>query len=242
MDDALTILEYMPTSFKNTAEQQYITFLWEAFESNYQNGKYQFAMLAFHMLYMSFVYFSVWQIKLGRPDDFAKAVIFQQKERELLSATSPFTFSEIQERGIFNFLRLIGGCEKQHTGQYAKLVDERNEIAHSNGNIFFSDQATADAKIAEILKQVAAIHTHMQPVIHDCLFSFLRESWNADEREYVEAEDEIREALVYTNYLSPKDIEVCRVFNISTLNDETHFAEITTLFDTFISLYPSEEE
>ena len=241
MEDALTILEYLPASFKNTSEQGYITFLWEAFESNYASGKYQFAMLAFHMLYMSFVYFSVWQIKLGRPHDFAKAVLFQQKEKELLSATSPFTFSEVQERGIFNFLRLIVGCEKHHTGQYAKLVDERNEIAHSNGNIFFSDQTTADAKIAEILKQVAAIHTHMQPVIHDCLHSFLGESWNADEREYLEAEDEIREALVYKNYFSQKDIEACIAFDISTLSDTEHFAEIAALFEAFAILYQADE-
>jgi len=57
MDEALPILKYLPNSFRNQNESDYIAFLWEAFESNYQNGKYQFAILAYHMLYMSFVYF-----------------------------------------------------------------------------------------------------------------------------------------------------------------------------------------
>ena len=60
MDDALAIRDYLPNSFKNRNDGEYIAFLWDAFESNYQHGKYQFAMLACHMLYMSFVYFSVW--------------------------------------------------------------------------------------------------------------------------------------------------------------------------------------
>ena len=67
MDDALPILEHLPNSFREPGEQEYIRFLWGAFTSNYEHENYQFAMLPYHMLYMSFVYFSVWQIKLMRP-------------------------------------------------------------------------------------------------------------------------------------------------------------------------------
>lgn len=239
MDEALAILEYLPSSLKNKNESDYIAFLWETFESNYENGKYQFAMLAYHMLYMSFVYFSVWQIKKSRPEDFAKAVIFQQKEKELLSATSPFTFSELQERSIFKFLRLAG-CEQQHIGKFAKLVDERNEIAHSNGNIYFSDRAAADRKIETILQQVDAIQNHMQPVIYDCLRSFLLESWSPDEREYADPSDQIREALLHTNYFSQKDIEFCLSFDITSLRDDEHFAAIHELFEIFVTAYKEE--
>lgn len=238
MDDALTILEYLPASFKNTNEQNYITFLWEAFESNYQSGKYQFALLAFHMLYMSFVYFSVWKIKLERPDDFAKVIFFQKNDMEnkLINASSPFTFSLIQEAGIFNFLRLIDGCEKYHTGGYAKLVGERNEIAHSNGNIFYSDQITADEKIADILRQIASIQSHMKPIIHECFVTFLLENWNREDG-YLDERDEVREALVHTKYFSQEDINACLTFDILTLSQEEGFDGMGSLFDTFVSLY-----
>ena len=42
-------------------------FLWDAFETNYTHGKYQFAFLAYHMLTMSFVYFNLWQIREPEP-------------------------------------------------------------------------------------------------------------------------------------------------------------------------------
>jgi hypothetical protein len=79
-------------------EQEYIEFLWDAFETNYTHGKYQFAFLAYHMLTMSFVYFNIWQIKQTEPGDFEKAMVGFNKEpeKELLNATSPFTLLKNQ--------------------------------------------------------------------------------------------------------------------------------------------------
>lgn len=232
MDDAQPILEYLPASYKNRSDGDYITFLWETFEGNYQSGKYQFAVLACHMLYMSFVYFSVWQIKQSRTEDFRKSLVGFSKDDEkgLLDASSPFAFWTINEARIFRFLKLIG-CENDRIGQFAKLVQDRNDIAHPNGNIFFSDQRSADTKIAEIIAQIDAIQNHMQPVIHDCLIRFLHESWNPDEREYTDPADQVREVLIHANYFSPKDIEAARAFDINSLVGEAHYAEIRTLFD-----------
>ena len=62
MEEAAELADYLPLSFKTPKEQEYIAFLWDAFETNYAHGKYQFAFLAYHMLTMSFVYFNIWQI------------------------------------------------------------------------------------------------------------------------------------------------------------------------------------
>ncbi|PLY12827.1 MAG: hypothetical protein C0631_15875 [Sedimenticola sp.] len=69
MDEALRIHDYLPISYANHEEQAYISFLWDAFETNYNTEKYEFANLAFHLLYMSFVCFSVWQIRAARQDE-----------------------------------------------------------------------------------------------------------------------------------------------------------------------------
>jgi hypothetical protein len=144
----------LPLSYKSPKEQEYITFLWDAFETNYKYAKYQFAFLAYHMLTMSFVYFNIWQIKQAWPDDFAKGLIgFARDENNLLTATSPFVFSSVNERTILRFLKLIA-CDNAKIGTYAKLVDDRNETAHPNGNIFFSTQGALDTKITEILRIV----------------------------------------------------------------------------------------
>lgn len=53
MEEAAELGNYLPLSFKTPKEQEYIEFLWDAFQSNYENKKYQFAFLAYHMLTMT---------------------------------------------------------------------------------------------------------------------------------------------------------------------------------------------
>jgi hypothetical protein len=81
MEESLELNNYLPLSFKTRSEQDYMQFLWEAFESNYENGKYQFAFLAYHMLTMSFVYFNIWQIKRSVSEN-AKTLGFTTRDWE----------------------------------------------------------------------------------------------------------------------------------------------------------------
>lgn len=182
MDEAIGLANYLPLSFKSPKEQEYIEFLWDAFETNYIHGKYQFAFLAYHMLTMSFIYFNIWQIKQTVPVDFANGLIgFARDEKALLEATSPFVFSTVNERTILRFLKLIA-CDNGKIGTYTKLVDDRNDTAHPNGNIFFSTQAALDAKITEILRVVDEIQTHSKPIIARCYHDFLLRSHEPEER------------------------------------------------------------
>src|SRR5271170_7245577 len=108
MEEANDLADYLPLSFKTGSEQEYIAFLWDASETNYTHGNYQFAFLAYHMLAMSFVYFNIWQIKQARPGDFEMGLIgFARDESALRDATSPFVFSAVNERTILRFLKLI---------------------------------------------------------------------------------------------------------------------------------------
>ncbi len=238
MANANDILAYLPNSYKTRDEQDYINFLWESYESNYNNEKYPFAFIAFHMLYMSFVYFEVWQIKENRTDDFQKSLIAFSKDNEkmMLDATTPFAFVEIGESNFIRFLKLIG-CDNGKIGSYCTSVKSRNDAAHSNGRIFFNASGTVDTKTSEILRYVDEIQTLSHPVIDECLIQFLKDSWNPDDREYIGDEDQIREILIHGNYLSQKDIEHLLTFNITQLSAETNYTEMETLFNAFKTEY-----
>ena len=194
MEEFYEIMRYLPASYKSEKDGEYIVYLRDSFEQNYQNEKYQFALLASHMLYMSFVYFSVWQIKNSRPDDFAKSLIGFSKddEKELLEASNPFTFWKVSEARIFRFLKLVG-CENEDIGKFSKLVQQRNDIAHPNGIIHCTDQTR------EIL-----IHANYfsEKDIEACL------SFDISEFEGCQDYDEIREiyALFKTTYLIEEEI------------------------------------
>ena len=242
MEEAAELGNYLPFTYKTRSEQEYIAFLWDAFASIYENGKYQFAFLAYHMLTMSFVYFNIWQIRQSRPEDFEKSLIgFARDEKDLIAATSPFAFSTVNERTMLRFLKLIG-CDNSKTGTYAKLVDDRNDTAHPNGNIFFSTQAAIEVKIAEILRVVDEIQTHSKPVIEHAYREFLLQNHDPDEREYPDATDQIREVLIHENYLSQKDIEICLGFDLASIADRPEIDSICTLHGVLKSEYGTDDE
>jgi hypothetical protein len=238
MEEAAELANYLPLSFKTQKEQEYIDFLWDAFGTNYTHGKYQFAFLAYHMLTMSFVYFNIWQIRQTEPKDFAMGLIGFGKdvEKSLLEANSPFVFSTVNERSILRFLKLIA-CDNSKIGTYAKLVDDRNETAHPNGNIFYSTPAALDIKITEILRVVDEIQSHSKPVIEHCYREFLLQNNDPDEREYPDPEDQIREVLIHGNYLSQMDIDICAGFDLGTLADHAEYKSIRELHDVLAAAW-----
>jgi hypothetical protein len=238
MEEAEELANYLPLSYKTRSEQDYIAFLWDAFRENYTHGKFQFAFLSYHMITMSFVYFNIWQIRQARPKDFEMAMVGFNKdmEKELLEATSPFTFWRVNESNVLRFLKLIG-CDNQQVGTYAALVKERNNTAHSNGNIFFSTQTALDTKMNEILHMVDEIQTHSKPVIEQAYREFLLQSHDDTEREYQDSADQIREVLIHKNYMSQKDIEICLGFDLSTFADHSEYKNMHELHDTLVATY-----
>lgn len=75
MEEAVERGKLPAASFKTPKEQEYVAFLRDAYTSNCENWKYQFAFLAYHMLTMSFAYFNIWHIKQNKPKDFGKGLI-----------------------------------------------------------------------------------------------------------------------------------------------------------------------
>jgi hypothetical protein len=243
MEEAIELSYYLPISYKSPKEGEYIAFLWDAFETNYTYGKYQFAFLAYHMLTMCFIYFNIWQIKQAEPGDFEKGLIGFGKdvEKSLIEASSPFVFSIVKEASIMRFLKLIA-CDNSKIGTYTKLVEYRNDTAHPNGNIFFSSREAIDNKIREILRIVNEIEEHSRDIIVECYEKFLVKSCDPEEREYTDPADQIREELIHRHYFSQKDVEICLNYDIDLLSNQPEYKNIFELHSTLISQYGTELE
>jgi hypothetical protein len=220
MDEALELAEYLPVYYRNQTEQDYIEFLWDAFQTNYDHGKNQFAFLAYHMLTMSFVYFNLWQIRRAYPADFQKGLIgFTFGDESFLTgATTPYSFSKVNERTVLRLLQLIG-CDREQIKRYAALVDKRNDMAHPNGSISFLTEELLAHQVREILRCVKQIEEHSRPVIERVYTDFLAQSVQPADREYELVDDQVREVLVKGNYLSACDAQMCLSLDASTLVD-----------------------
>lgn len=238
----MEILDFLPLSYKSAKEKEYIDFLWDAFSVNEERAKYQFAFLAYHMLAMSFVYFNVWQIRAARPREFRHALIgFANDEKKLIDASSPFAFSIVNESSFLRFLRLIE-CDNEKIGKYTKLVKNRNETAHPNGNIFFETPAAFELQIQEVLRVASEIQAHSKPVIEQCYRDFLLQSHDEDDREYQDTLDQIREVLIHGNYLSRKDVDFCVAFDVTQLSGEPQYESILKLHEAVVAEYRIDDE
>lgn len=236
MEKAFELSNYLPISFKTQSEQNYIDFLWTVFETNYNQEKYQFAFLAYHMLMMSFVYFTLWQIKRTWPGDFEKGLIGFSDGKDLLTATSPFIFSKVRESTVLRLLKLIA-FDDSKIGKYKKFVSFRNDTVHSNGNIYFKTQEELNNKINKVLQAVDEIQTQSKPVIKYCYRKFLQDNLDPEEREYNDPSDQTNEILIHNNYMSQKDIEICVGFNIADLVEQEEFSLINDLHLSLIKNY-----
>jgi hypothetical protein len=230
IEEANQLDGFLPLSYRTPKERDYVRFLWAAFETNVEHGKYQFAFLAYHMLVMIFVYFNIWQIRQIRPEAFATALIGFGKdmEKDLLEATSPFTFHVVNESHVMRFLKLIQ-CDNGKIGAYTKLVKDRNETAHSNGNIFFSTEAELATKVREIIRAVTEIQDHSREIILEGYRAFLTESADPETREHIEVGDQVREALIHGGYMSRVDLAFCAEFDVGALSEHPSFGEIQAL-------------
>ncbi|MFC4671971.1 hypothetical protein ACFO5X_25710 [Seohaeicola nanhaiensis] len=243
MDEALELGTYLPQSFASADEQRYLDFLWSAFQTNYEAERYEFASLAFHLLYMSFVSFSIWQIRLAKPEQFAMAMVGFRSDEEgsLMDCESPFKFYDrLKESQIFRFLKLIG-CTNQQVGEFAKFVKRRNKIAHPTGTVFFNDRPAIDAEIADMMKEVRNIEAHMQPIIFELYRRFLTERADDELWQFSAPGDEVTANLLHANYMSAADLAFCRTFDIASLQAEPGHVAKQTLHQALIALYPPEE-
>jgi len=254
--EAADIFDYLPITFKTKDEETYIRFLWNSYESNYKNQQYQFAFIAFHLLFMTYAYFQIWKIYNMHKEEFRKSLLGFEKldniigeleernkkniaEKKQLEVLYPFAFSEIQERTIMTFFKLIG-CDKMKIGRYKKIVDERNEIAHATGKLIFVAAENLDRKIDEILLLVDEIQNHSVRIIDSTISNFLHDSCDSENREFIDDIDQIQNVLVNQNYLSRKDIRYMLKFEIDRFSTEAVFKEKKSLFQIFCKNYSEE--
>mgnify|MGYP001318648724 CR=1 FL=1 len=235
------ILDFLPLQFRDPGEQEYIAFLWDAFDSNLRAEKYQFAFMAYQMMFMSFVYFNVWQVKTIRHRDFQ--MIKLGFSDALGKAGSPFAFSEENESKILDLLRYVCSDHSDVNaliGKFKALVKERNKIAHASGLIPFSTPEYLDAKCKEILRYAGEVQGYCKSIIHECFINFLIESQDPDTRENIDTKEHLDSELLKKYYLSAMDVKQCLEVSYSVVESQPGIEAIVDLFETLREQYSVE--
>jgi len=162
---------------------------------------------------MSFIYFNIWQIKQARQTILRRASSAFERREHLLAATSPLCSAASTNEPSCAFSSSSPAITVRSAP--TPTVDDRNESAHPNGNIFFSTQAALDAKITEILRVVNEIQTHSSASSNTAT-EFLLENHDPEDANTRRCRPDPA-SVDHENYLSQKDIEICLGFDLASL-------------------------
>lgn len=236
MEEACQIFSYLPIRYKNDEEAEYVQYLWRAFENNYQNELYQFAFMSYHMLFMCFVYFTIWKIKSIHSEDYENVILGFSK---IENAKVPFDYSKCNESAVFTLLRYWKISIKD-IETFQKLVEDRNKIAHSNGNIFYKNRRSLDDKLSSILSICDQIQQKTKPTIEQSYKEFLFDNHSVEDSPYSTLEELLSDEFLGRHYISEKDMQLCCDCNISSLSFSENFNSIFTIHTDITNLYKDE--
>jgi len=147
-------------------EQSYIRGLFDQFESAKTMGAYHLALFAYHLLFMCFLYETLYKIKLWFPVEHNMAFVSfsaqQRKKFRDAKNSTDYVGEHNRERSLFEFLNIFCDCETL-VSKCKSLVDYRNKnLGHANYEL--ADENIFENKITEYDQTASEIHglTHNQ--------------------------------------------------------------------------------
>lgn len=116
----------------------YISNISSSMISTFEKEEYQFSYFSLHLMFMTYVYCSIWKISKFHTERYKDSLLFARlyngSKVDLKNAKSVFDYSHLPEKDIFDFFSLIE-LDNGYIKSIKDLVDKRNNMAHATGNI-----------------------------------------------------------------------------------------------------------
>ncbi len=169
------------------------------------NQRFHHALNIYHLLFMVFIYQILLKSRIWRPRKFRGALIgFNHRDLrrdEVLTTTSAFTFSKINERSVVDYLAIFD-AKSDCISQCKELVDQRNERCHANG-IFLDNERNFTEKTDLYDELAKEVQSKTAKYITQPLQEFSR----SFPKGYTLTKNDIELSLIQPNYLSYSDLQ-----------------------------------
>lgn len=195
---------YLSLRYESEEEQKYITGLVDQFEYAKMTKSYHLALFVHHLIFMIFVYQTIYKAKLWKPEKFSLAFITTPaiKRKQYIKTTSIYAFVEIPERTVFELLNLFKECDATVSKCKKQTVDYRNNnLGHAN--LYIVSEEEFEKKTGEYEEIALEIHR----LTHDELAKVFDEYFKSVDPTLKQTKDDIEINLIVPNRLSDKDIE-----------------------------------
>ena len=216
------LMNYFPLTKVNENAgiiDQYLFDLRKTVVDNYENGNYQVSYFYAHLIFMSYVYYSVDLAFKVMPDkvkdQYSLINSYSGVDKPTIdNKEDVYAFSKIPEKEIFKVFYAIG-MDVNYIQQLAAYVKERDNFAHATGkgNI---DNKTLESNIGVIKRNMDVIYKLFQPRIKDNYVNFLLSNHSSP---YEEVVDKIADYIMNEEF-SMNDIDYLCNLGLSNIRNE----------------------
>lgn len=228
---------YLPIYFESKENNEYVEYLTSAYLKNVEAEKYQFSFIAFHILYMCFIYKTIWSLKKNGDTANFNAIMNSCRHKHKLSVySSLFDISVLGETDSFNFIRLFP-FHQNDIDKFSYPVKVRNHCAHASGKLHYKEKEIEEYVCKE-LEYISQIQQKTEPILKKMFIDFLRENWNPEKRPFSTSETAIDD-FIRKNLFSIKDIEYLIRLDIPELgkkSDNKKIIYMKVLYLVFLSI------
>lgn len=167
---SLSIDEYLPITFFDEKNNEFKEKTILAYQSNVNSWNHQFAYIAYYMLFVSYLYKVIWQLKtiwdtaiINEIESFVQTKL----ERDL---NIIFDLSWIKEdefcRKVNTFIRCLHTNE---TDEIVNFVQKRNHCSHPSGMIQYSK-----SEVDNLIQKIDTYTKKIQDNLDRCLVSYVK--------------------------------------------------------------------
>ena len=215
------LLSYLPIKATDNLDvNAYVKNITDSILVNYEEEQYQFAYFGLHLLYMTYIYFSVKKISVIIPERYNDAVAFAKpyhgQKIDFNDLESVFGYSLIPEKDLPNILKIIG-LESMQVRKITELVEDKNEMFRANGRFTLSNDKSFNISAIRIVDSIANIHGCMEVQIRKWFADFLIRYCNNEFDEYSEISDILTEQMIEGFGLSAKELLTCNEMSVKEL-------------------------
>ena len=189
---------------------------------NYKYGQYQFAYFGVHLLYMTYIYCTVWKISQIEPKRYKDAIIFarsymgREDDFDIEEPESIFAYSLMPEKEIAKIFKIIK-LDKSQISVVEGFIETRNDMAHASGNFQILTDKDFETKAHNIYVSMKNIHKAMDSSIRKWFEQVLLSFCKGEYEGYDNPKDVILEQMIQSFKLSVTELLVCNEMSVSRL-------------------------
>lgn len=221
MEDLINeVKEYLPINYNNSDNNEYVNYLIDACDKNSLMEKDQFAYIAFHMLYMSYIFKVVWQSNQINHNNIQNRLSNYQSK--LGNYENPFDISVIPEKEAIRIL----GCYGFHINKISQFqlpIENRDHCAHASGFIQYKKNDIAQLAAQELI-HIKTIQEKLQPLLANLFNDFFAKNFKPDPTSgsLFPSGLESADLFIQQNIFSQRDIGSIVGYNFSFLNQDSN--------------------